>query len=303
MGDFGARRETFGAAGRDAPNVSMRRTGGPMKRADLFPYDTGFTPWMASRADPRFALSLYVPKSLPQDGPAPLLVLIHGTSRRDNFRDGFRNFAERTGTVLLAPLFPVGAAAADDVHGYKWIDGHGVRFDLLLLDMIDQAAEIWPLARSRFALFGYSGGGQFAHRFLYLHPHRLSALSIGAPGNVTLPDPARVWPAGVGGLEERFGIGFDSDAVPAVPIHLVVGEADTETWEIAKEPGDPVYIRDVNDESTNRIVRLKRLQRALERCGSSTWFDLVEGAGHDGPAVVPAAIQWLERCQAAGQRP
>ena len=33
----------------------------------------------------------------------------------------------------------------------------------------------------RFALFGYSGGGHFVHRFFMLHPQRLWALSIGAP--------------------------------------------------------------------------------------------------------------------------
>ncbi len=274
-----------------------------MNRADLFPYDSGFTPWMASRMDPRFSFALYVPGSVSQDSLSPVLVLIHGTTRKDSFRDGFREFSERTGTVLLAPLFPVGAAAADDIHGYKWIDGHGVRFDLLLLDMIDQAAEIWPLASDRFALFGYSGGGQFAHRFLYLHPHRLAALSVGAPGNVTLPDPAVAWPAGVGGLEKRFGIGFDNEAVQAVPIHLVVGSADTETWEIAKDPGDPVYIAGVNDEATNRIVRLKRLQQGLKERGSSTRFDLVEGAAHDGPAMVPAVTLWMEHRPAAVRQP
>ena len=296
MREFGLRRETFRAAGRAGPRVLPRRTDGPMKRTDLFPYDTGFTPWMASRLDPRFALSLYVPQSLPRDRTAPLLVLVHGTTRRDNFRDAFRDFADRTGTILLAPMFPVGAAVPGDVHGYKWIEAHGVRFDLLLLDMIDQAAGIWPLAADRFALFGYSGGGQFAHRFLYLHPHRLTALSVGAPGNVTLPDPARAWPAGVGGLEARFGIRFDNDAVPAVPVHLVAGEADTEIWEIAKEPGDPVYIPGVNDESTNRIERLRRLQCELDRRGASTMLELVEGVAHDGPAVVPAVTLWLERC-------
>ena len=264
-----------------------------MHRSDLHPYDSGFTPWMTSRMNPRFPLSLYVPKSTSTSERSRLLVLIHGTTRKDWFRDSFRDFAERTGTVLLAPLFPVGAAAADDVHGYKWLDAHGMRFDLLVLDMIDQAAEIWPLATDRFALFGYSGGGQFAHRFLYLHPHRLTALSIGAPGNVTLPDPVRPWPAGLGGLEERFGVAFDAGAVRAVPIHLVVGGADTETWEIAKSPDDPVYVAGVNDESTSRISKLKRLRGALDALGSSTRLDLIEGAAHHGPAMAPAVTRWL----------
>ena len=264
-----------------------------MRRSDLFPYDSGFTPWMTSRTNSRFPLSLYVPKSVSASERSPLLVLIHGTTRKDWMRDSFRDFAERTGTVLLAPLFPVGAGAADDVHGYKWIDAHGMRFDLLLLDMIDQAAETWPLATNRFALFGYSGGGQFAHRFLYLHPHRLAALSIGAPGNVTLPDLVRPWPAGVRGQEERFGVDFDPDAVRAVPIHLVVGGADTETWEIAKSPEDPVYVGGVNDESTTRIAKLKRLRDALDALGASTRLDVVEGAAHHGPAMTPAVTGWL----------
>lgn len=272
-----------------------------MNRSDLYPYDSGFTPSMASRMDPRFSLSLYVPGSMPEKGSSRLLVLVHGTSRRDWMRHCFREFSERTGTVLLAPLFPICATAAHDVHGYKWIDSHGVRYDLVLLDMIEQAAGTWRLARDRFALFGYSGGGQFAHRFLYLHPQRLSALSIGAPGNVTLPDPELPWPAGVRGLEERFGIAFDSRAVQAVPIHLVVGDADTETWEIAKSPDDPVYINGVNDQRTDRIARLKRLKSALEAHGSVAPFDLVEGVAHDGSAVAPVVIRWMER-NAQGER-
>ena len=243
--------------------------------------------------NPRFPLCLYVPKSASASDRAPLLVLIHGTTRRDWMRDSFRDFAERTGTVLLLPLFPVGAAAPDDVHGYKWIDAHAVRYDVLLLDMIDQAAEMWPLASNRFALFGFSGGGQFSHRFLYLHPHRLTALSIGAPGNVTLPDFTRPWPAGLRGLEERFGVELDTDAVQAIPIHLVVGGADTETWEIAKSPDDPVYIGGVNDESTTRIEKLKRLGDALDAFGVSTRLDVVEGAAHDGPAVASAVTRWM----------
>ncbi len=264
-----------------------------MHRSDLHPYDSGFTPWMTSRMNPRFPLCLYVPESTSPSERSPLLVLVHGTTRRDWMRDSFRDFAERTGTALLLPLFPVGAAAPDDVHGFKWIDAHDVRYDLLLLDMIEQAAEIWPIATNRFALFGYSGGGQFAHRFLYLHPHRLTALSIGAPGNVTLPDFVRAWPAGLRGLEERFGVRFDADAVRAVPIHLVVGGADTETWEIAKSPGDPVYVGGVNDESTTRVDKLKRLRDALDAFGSPTRLDVVEGAAHHGPAMGRAVTRWL----------
>ena len=122
---------------------------------------------------------------------------------------------------------------------------------------------------------------------------RVHAVDDEPDENVTLPDLLHIWPAGVRGQEERFGIDFDPDAVRGVPIHLVVGGADTETWEIAKSPDDPVYVGGVNDESTTRIEKLKRLRDALDALGASTRLDVVEGAAHHGPAMAPAVIRWL----------
>ena len=48
--------------------------------------------------------------------------------------------------------------------------------------------------------FGFSGGAQFAHRFLYIHPGRLRAVSLGAPGLVTMLDETRAWWVGTGGM-------------------------------------------------------------------------------------------------------
>ncbi len=265
-----------------------------MIRSVLHPYDSGFTPWMSSRMDQRFLLSLYVPESLCPASKSQLLVLVHGSSRWDWLRQSFRDFSEKTGTILLAPLFPVLNSDGSDVNAYKWMHSHGFRYDLLLLDMIEQAASIWDIDFDRFALFGFSGGGQFAHRFLYLHPERLSAVSIGAPGNVSLPDQKRDWPAGVKNIEECFGMKFDADAVCAVPIHLVIGDADTEIWEISKQPEDPVYISGVNDQNTNRIERINRLGNELSLLGSIPVIDYVKGASHQGELLAPSVISWLE---------
>ncbi len=265
-----------------------------MIRSVLYPYDSGFTPWMASRLDQRFLLSLYVPHSLHAKSKSRLLVLVHGTSRCDWLRQSFQDFSERTGTILLAPLFPILNSDCSDMNAYKWMHSHGFRYDLLLLDMIEQAASIWDIDFERFALFGFSGGGQFAHRFLYLYPERLSAVSIGAPGNVSLPDLERDWPAGVGNLEERFGMQFDIDEVRTVPTHLVIGDADTETFEIVKHPEDPIYISGVNDQDTNRIERISRLRSELCLLGSSPVMDYVKGVSHQGAPLVPSVVSWLE---------
>ncbi|MDA7948168.1 MAG: alpha/beta hydrolase [Hyphomicrobiaceae bacterium] len=265
-----------------------------MKRTDLYPYDTGYTPWVVSRFNPRFSWALYVPKTLPDDTPAPLLVLIHGSTRQDTFREGFRDYAERTGTVLLTPLFPINGAEPGDVHGYKRMDGHGLRYDLLLLDMIDEAGSIWNLKTDRFAMHGYSGGGQYVHRFMLLHPERLSAASIGAPGSITLPDPAHSWPSGIQDMEARFGKSFDAAALAKVPVHCVIGADDTQVWEIARTPDDPLYLSGVNDEKTNRRAKLKLLDDAFSGLGCSTRHDAVDGVVHDEHAMFPFVIAWLD---------
>lgn len=74
-----------------------------------------------------------------------------------------------------------------------------VRYDSILLDMIDCVAAEWGSVDTRtFAIVGFSGGGQFVHRFFYLYPERVHAVSIGAPGRAT-PLVDKPWPEGIRG--------------------------------------------------------------------------------------------------------
>jgi len=67
-----------------------------------------------------------------------------------------------------------------------------MRFDLLLLAMLDEVADFWPgIQTEKVYMMGFSRGGQFIHRFLLLHPERLYAVSIGAPGRPTMLDSTR----------------------------------------------------------------------------------------------------------------
>jgi poly(3-hydroxybutyrate) depolymerase len=85
----------------------------------------------------------------------------------------------------LAPLFPSGIIDPSDEDNYKFIKYHDIRFDHVLLAMIDEVAIKYRVNKDRFLLHGFSGGGQFVHRFFYLHPKRLMGVSIGAPGRIT----------------------------------------------------------------------------------------------------------------------
>ncbi|MCX5535782.1 hydrolase [Streptomyces sp. NBC_00006] len=210
-------------------------------------------------------------------------MAVHGTHREaGQLRDAFADFAEEHDCVVLAPLFPAGLAGPNDLDNYKFLTEPGFRADLLLLDMIKEAAERWHIRTDRFHLHGFSGGGQFAHRFFYLHPDRLASLSIGAPGRTTLLDPRTPWWRGTADCAERFGTAPDTTAMADVPVQLVIGEQDThiEVWEGAEQPG-------------SRMDRISELRENWDRHGIATRLDVVSGAGHNGLAVMPAVLSFL----------
>jgi poly(3-hydroxybutyrate) depolymerase len=240
---------------------------------------TGRTPLFACQADQRFSYSLYVPRDLDTSRPHPLVVSVHGTKRSvESYRDGFADLADQHQCVVLAPLFPAGVGDPDDVHNYKTLDYRGIRFDRVLLDMIAEAAARWPIATGRFYLHGFSGGGQFAHRFLYLHPDRLAGVCVAAPGSVTRLDQTIPWPGGTADLAERFGTDVDLAALRAVPALLLIGEDDNQAHPIA---------------GRTRIASITRLRDNLLDHGIEPVLETVPGADHDGAAMFPAANRFF----------
>ncbi|MQA02835.1 MAG: alpha/beta hydrolase [Streptosporangiales bacterium] len=242
----------------------------------------------ASRTDQRFSYCLYVPHHRDGDPQRyPLIVIQHGTGRTaGQYRDAMADFCEAHRCVVLAPLFPAGIVDPDDLHNFKFIAYRDIRFDLVLLDMVDQVADRFPVDAGRFLLHGFSGGGQFTHRFLYLHPHRLAAASIGAPGRITELDDGKPWWLGTHGFADRFGAPPDLDAIRQVPVQLVVGAEDVETWEI-NNPSDTNWMDGVEQTGSTRIERLQTLRRNYEGHGIAVRFDLVDGVAHEGTLVLP----------------
>jgi hypothetical protein len=195
-------------------------------------YDWGATPFYALATEPRLSYCLYVPRDYEEDGARhyPLVVVVHGTERGAQlYRDLFADFAETRGVIVLAPLFPCNLSGPGDTENYKWLEAGGIRFDLRLLDMVGEVTDRYRIAEGGMLIHGFSGGGHFAHRFLYLHADRIRAASIGAPGVVTLCDDTVEWPVGTRGMELYFGSRIDKQEVARVPVQCVVGADDTET--------------------------------------------------------------------------
>lgn len=219
---------------------------------------TGHTPWFAAQADPRFSYSLYVPKDLRDDETLALWVFVHGTGRRTVlYLDGFAELARAERAVVLTPLFPVGINGPDDVDSYKTLESGGVRYDEILLGMVDEVGHRWNVDTSTFFLHGFSGGGQFANRFALKHPERLSAVSIGAPGRTLLPPSA-----------------------PAFPVQVVVGSLDDDAADVAAITGDP--------DARGRLTQARELAAAF-----GARLDVVEGVGHQGGLVLDVVRDFL----------
>ena len=259
-------------------------------------YDFGRTTVFASRADPRFAYCLYVPPRERLGPETALVVAVHGTGRTFiAYRDAFAELGRWRNCIVLAPLFPVGPLGDGNRSGFKYMVEGGIRYDQVLLGIIDEVAETYGLADRCFALWGYSGGGHFAHRFFLLHPDRLWAASIGAAGSVTRIDDARDWWVGTRDIEARFGTALDREAMRRVPVQMIVGAADLETWEITHKPGSRYWMDGANEAGATRPERLDALRRSFEAAGIAVQFDLIPNMAHDGMrAVEPATAFFAE---------
>ncbi len=250
-------------------------------------YDVGATTFYSCQYDQRFSYCLYVPSQARFQTDLPVCVVVHGSRRTaEAYRDEFAGFAERHGCVVLSPLFPVGIPSINDLSGYKYLIEKGIRYDLILLAMLDEVRQRFPVSTEKFFLHGFSGGGQFAHRFFYLHPERLQAVSIGAPGVVTLPTK-NTWWMGLSDAKELFGINVNFDTIRGVPVQILVGDQDLDGSEINLTPESRYWRPECNQAGKNRLERAHTLAEHLKVLGCQVSHEVVSGLGHEGYPLIP----------------
>jgi poly(3-hydroxybutyrate) depolymerase len=207
------------------------------------------------------------------------MVSIHGISRNAREQaEAFVTLAERHNLLLIAPLF-----GADRFTDYQRLGraGKGPRADLALNRILREVTELSGVDSERFFLFGFSGGGQFAHRYAFAYPHRVAALVVGAAGWYTLPDPGRRYPHGTAAVAELPGIDFDPERYLRVPACVLVGEGDIQRDPELKRTG-----RLDREQGRNRVARgrswIAAMRTAADRQGVQTryHFDTLPGFGH-----------------------
>ncbi|KAJ5726846.1 hypothetical protein N7493_005873 [Penicillium malachiteum] len=269
-------------------------------------YLVGHVPLKALEADPRVSYMLYVPPthytSDPNSRKLPLLVWIHGTRRRlGALEDGdLVSFANTTPCAILAPIFPAGLDGPNDLDSYKLLRSTTFRSDLALLAMLDEIAPRWPgIATDKVFMLGFSGGGQFVHRFLYLHPERLLAVSVGAPGRATVLDERYQWPLGIADFQKLFGRTVNKDLIRDVAVQLAVGDEDNEvhggndfwTWLQKVQGKESDTTRQISNQGRLQVVRHLHAAWALDDINCQ--LDVVPGAAHEAGKIRPSQLQFL----------
>jgi hypothetical protein len=218
--------------------------------------------------------------------------VVHGAERgAPDYRTAYRAYAEAERAVVLAPIFPVGVLGDGNPDGYKVLKEGDLRYDLLLLAMVQELSLILDTPFPTFQLAGFSGGAQFVHRFMYLHPDRLSAVSIGAPGAVTRIDAAHDYWFGPRNLDAVFGAGLALDRLRRLRIQVIVGQDDLEILET------PAHLQalfsQLGDLGSNRGERSFLLLDNYRRHGLDVTHTLAPGLAHEGLGLVPHVAAFL----------
>ncbi|MBY0400884.1 hypothetical protein K2X89_11350 [Myxococcota bacterium] len=230
-----------------------------------------------------------VPDQAVETGRASLVIAVHGISRNAlEQMTGFSSLARERGWVLVAPCFDT---PADDDYQRLGRRGRGRRADLALDAAIHRLSEERKIEFDRRFFFGYSGGGQFVHRYLMAHPDRVSAAVVAAAGWYTFPDGSHAYPLGlrIGGAVA--GVQMEPERFLRVPLRVIVGALDVD------RDGSVRTSKKVDQlQGDDRIQRARRwiaaMQAAARRRSIPARHELsiLEGVGHSFSDCVEAGL-------------
>lgn len=226
--------------------------------------------------------------SLPKHD-VPLMVAVHGIRRQAKLQARlFAPFIESIGGTLVAPVFSRKRHA-----DYQRLGRHGLgqRSDLALKRILDEIGRMTGISTRSVVMFGYSGGGQFVHRFAMAYPRQVLRMAIAAPGWYTFPDRRFRFPEGIGSCEDLPDVFLDPGRFLQIPTMVLVGEHDCTRDQTLNRSG-----KLDTRQGKNRIERAHRWVSAMEAAAAQynyeteIKFRIVPGCGHS-----------FEECMTDGQ--
>ncbi|RBI85622.1 hypothetical protein DRV85_07780 [Rhodosalinus halophilus] len=236
-------------------------------------------------------------------GPAaPAVVAVHGITRGvEEMVSHLLPRAGATGRTLVVPHF-------DATHWPRYQRAAcRNRADWALLRLMAALRHEGWVSAAPFDLSGFSGGGQFAHRFTWLYPAMVGRLCATAPGWWTFPDAGTAWPLGIGGAARDACRAFQMRAnlrrFLDRRIVVCVGGDDVERDENLRQ-GEDIDAR----QGPNRLARARRWCAEAEACARAEGLTpaislrVLQGCGHNFVECVTRGgldhdfIQPLARC-------
>ena len=208
---------------------------------------------------------------------APILCCVHGVSR--NAAALAARFADHPAFdrfTIVAPLFE-----KQRFGKYQQLDANPdqVAADKAMIALVDSLSDRFGIGDRNTALFGFSGGAQFAHRFAMLHPERVSAAVAVSAGWYLWPDQDLPWPYGIGPGAPR---STSFQAMMAVPIAVLIGAQDLRLDGSVRQTPD-ITVR----QGDTRLRRAKRWAKAMQAAAKGAGvptrvkLKLLQGGVHD----------------------
>lgn len=252
------------------PDPPPTPTDGPLDRNTLT--GTGaftFTP-TGHLSDRPITVFYHIPDSAHQS--SPIAMVVHGSARDGEYlRNALKPESDRRNAIILMPNF--GSAEYSNNYfllGNLFDDGENpsvasqndsTEWTYAIIEQlfIHFRAEV-ASKDARYDLVGFSGGGQFAHRFaLFAHRPQCDRIVACSSGWYTLPDAASPYPYGLGTTQRA----SDADVRKALatPLHLAVGSADTDPNSSGLR-----HTAEADAQGLNRVQRANyAFQRAMDQ--------------------------------------
>lgn len=230
-----------------------------------------------------------VPEQAVRAGRAPVVVAVHGISRNAlEQMAGFSSFARERGWVLVAPCFDT---PRDDDYQRLGRRGRGRRSDIALDDALRRLAERTKIELGPRFFFGYSGGGQFVHRYLMAHPERVTAAVVAAAGWYTFPDASRAYPLGLRVDGALAGVRMNPDEFLRVPLRVAIGALDLD-----RDRSVRTSEKVDGHQGEDRVERARRWITAMQAAARGRAIPgrhelaIIEGVGHSFSECVEAGL-------------
>jgi pimeloyl-ACP methyl ester carboxylesterase len=181
----------------------------------------------------------------PAGGQSPVLALHGPDGDAAAIAASFAAHPAFAATPIIAPV--LGETGEDPVPA--------------LIALLDHLAATLTLPTARIGLFGFSSGALIAQRLALHHPARTERLCLVSAEWFIMPDPALVWPYGIGNGEGGALVGPEFLAIPTA---VIVGNRDTRIDPMVRQ--DPEILA---HQGRNRLRRARCYVRALKAHAAS----------------------------------